>query len=176
MDLASRIILEKGDITKFTGDAIVNAANTSLALGAGVAGAIRRAGGQGIQEECDAIGPIPLGTAAITGAGSLPCRFILHAAAMGFGQPCTEASLRGAVLHCLRLCASNNVRSVAFPAVGMGVAGFPVETGAVLMLKVVLDFLAKNNIPDKVHFVLFDSETLEAFRKALSALPPQDRG
>jgi len=167
--ISSRIVLEKGDITKFHGDAIVNAANTGLALGAGVAGAIRREGGPAIQKECNAIGPIPLGTAAITGAGNLPCRFVLHAAAMGFGQPCTEASLKGAVLHCLRLCASNSIRSVAFPAVGMGMAGFPVGTGAPLMLKVVLDFLAKNDLPEKVHFVLFDAGTLEAFRKALSA-------
>ncbi|MDH5548744.1 MAG: macro domain-containing protein, partial [Gemmatimonadota bacterium] len=88
-----RILVRQGDITSYGGDAIVNAANNHLQLGAGVAGAIRRAGGGTIQEECDRHGPIRVGAAAITGAGTLSARWVIHAAAMG-DEPVSERSIR----------------------------------------------------------------------------------
>jgi O-acetyl-ADP-ribose deacetylase len=166
-----RIVIEKGDIIKFHGDAIVNAANTDLVLGGGVAGAIRRAGGPSIQEECKRIGPIPRGEAAVTGAGDLPVKYVIHAAAMGFSQPCTAQSLRQAVANSLKRCLENGVRSVAFPALGMGIAGFPLREGAQIMLQTVGDYLRERDHPEQVHFVLFDEDALQIFREAFRKQP-----
>jgi hypothetical protein len=102
MNWRSAIRITQGDITDSTCDAIVNAANNDLILGAGVAGAIRRKGGPAIQAECDRIGPIPLGEAAVTRAGNLPARYVIHAASMSLGQAATEENIRLATLNSLR--------------------------------------------------------------------------
>ncbi len=96
-----RIIIKQGDITDMEVEAIVNAANTELVLGSGVAGAIRKKGGDTIQEECDNIGRIPLGQAVITGAGKLKSKYIIHAAGMHLGGRVTEESLRECTMNCL---------------------------------------------------------------------------
>ncbi|MGE5445707.1 MAG: macro domain-containing protein, partial [Ignavibacteriales bacterium] len=101
MDLGNRIKILKGDITDMDVDAVVNAANTELLLGSGVAGAIRKKGGDSIQKECDRIGSISLGEAAITGGGNLKSRFVIHAAAMHIGGSVTEESLRVATKNSL---------------------------------------------------------------------------
>jgi O-acetyl-ADP-ribose deacetylase (regulator of RNase III) len=98
-----RIALCEGDITAAEVDAIVNAANSSLVLGAGVAGAIREKGGPSIQAECDAIGPIEVGDAAVTGAGDLPARFVIHAAGMALGGSASEESVRSCARRSLEL-------------------------------------------------------------------------
>src|SRR5262249_50469520 len=101
--MAERIVIQQGDITEMGTDAIVNAANNDLILGAGVAGAIYRKGGESIQKECKAIGSIPVGYAAITGGGNLKARFVIHAASMGLGGVRTTAkSLRTSTAHSLR--------------------------------------------------------------------------
>ena len=131
-----RLAVRKGDITTYDGDAIVNAANNHLILGAGVAGAIRRAGGPTIQEECDRHGPIPVGGAAITGAGRLPVRWVVHAAAMG-DEPVSERSIRDSTTASIRLAARQGVRRLAFPVLGSGIGGFDFRRAAEVMLEAV---------------------------------------
>lgn len=162
--LASRISIQQGDITDMQVDAIVNAANNDLMLGAGVAGAILRKGGEEIQRECDAIGSIPVGYAAITGAGNLPARFVIHAASMGLGGvPTTAKSLRTSVAHAFRLAADRELKSIAFPAIGTGVSGFPLAECAQIMLAEAVRHLQNGSPLLHVYFVLFDSSALRAF-------------
>jgi O-acetyl-ADP-ribose deacetylase (regulator of RNase III) len=134
--MAPRIAVRQGDLTTFDGDAIVNAANNHLQLGAGVAGAIRRAGGPTIQDECDRHGPIRVGEAAITGGGNLRARWVIHAAAMG-DEPVSERSIRDSTVASLRLAAANGVRRLAFPILGTGVGGFDFTRAATIMLDAV---------------------------------------
>jgi O-acetyl-ADP-ribose deacetylase (regulator of RNase III) len=133
--LGDRILIQQGDITEMDTDAIVNAANNDLVLGAGVAGAIARKGGESIQKECDEIGSIPVGYAAITGGGKLKARYVIHAASMGLsGERTTAKSLRTSTAHSLRLASERKLKSIAFPAVGTGVSAFPIEECAQIML------------------------------------------
>src|SRR5215470_19166971 len=133
--IEERIQIQQGDITEMDVDAIVNAANNDLLLGAGVAGAIARKGGESIQKECKEIGSIPVGFAAITGAGKLKARNVIHAASMGLGGARTTAkSLKTSTAHSLRLAAERNLKSIAFPAIGTGVSGFPMQECAQIML------------------------------------------
>lgn len=170
MALKERIILAKGDITEFDVDAVVNAANTDLILGAGVAGAIRKKGGPSIQEECDKIGRIPLGEAAVTKAGNLKAKFVIHAAAMGFKEDCTKESLKNAVLNSLKRCVENGIKSVAFPAIGMGIGGFPLNEGSKILLQTIISFLSENSIPEKVYIILFDGKIFDVFKREFENL------
>ena len=129
----TKVNVAQGDITEFAGDAIVNAANNQLILGAGVAGAIRRKGGPSIQRECDEHGAIRVGEAAITGAGDLPARFVIHAAAMG-DQPASRSSIEGSTRSALQLADQNRVKSIAFPILASGVAGFPLDDATRIMM------------------------------------------
>src|SRR5262252_2199663 len=123
----ARVLIITGDLVEQEVDAIVNAANNDLQLGGGVAGAIRRAGGPSIQDECDAHGPVNVGEAAITGGGTLGTRYVIHAASMSLGGRTTRSSLRSSMDHVFRLAQRNGVRSIAVPAVGTGIAGFPID-------------------------------------------------
>src|ERR1700722_8759101 len=123
MAIGERIEIRKGDITEADTDAIANAANNELQLGGGLAGAIRRKGGPGIQAECDRIGTIPVGGAAITSGGELKARHVIHAASMQLGGQTTAHALRSSTGHALRIAAQQRLKTVAFPAVGTGVAG-----------------------------------------------------
>ena len=125
----------RGDITTYGGGAIVNAANDHLVLGAGVAGAIRRRGGPAIQAECRRLGPIRVGEAALTGAGDLPCRYVIHAAVLG-EEPASERSIRDATRASLELAAAHQIRDVAFPILGTGVGGFPFRRAVEIMVGV----------------------------------------
>jgi len=124
--------VRQGDIATYDGDAIVNAANNQLQLGAGVAGAIRRAGGPSIQQECDRHGPIRVGEAAMTGGGNLEAKWVIHAAAMG-AEPVSEHSIRESTLASLALAAEGGIRRLAFPVLGSGVAGFEFKQAAEIM-------------------------------------------
>jgi O-acetyl-ADP-ribose deacetylase (regulator of RNase III) len=169
--LADRIIIQQGDITEMDVDAIVNAANNDLMLGAGVAGAILRKGGDSIQRECDEIGSIPVGYAAITGAGNLKARHIIHAASMGLGGVrTTTKSLRTSTTHSLRLAAERNLKSIAFPAIGTGVSGFPIDECAEIMLNEAIHHLQGETSLEKVYFVLFDSAASQIFRDTAQRL------
>ena len=120
-----KIGLRQGDLTEADVDAIVNAANNDLMLGGGVAGAIRVKGGPAIQQECDRIGTIPLGEAAITGAGLLRAHHVIHAASMRLGESTSEANLRAATRNSLKRADEHSLKTIAFPAIGTGIAGFP---------------------------------------------------
>ncbi len=169
--LTDRIAIQQGDLTEMDVDAIVNAANNDLVLGAGVAGAIARRGGEAIQRECDDIGSIPVGYAAITGGGKLKARHVIHAASMGLGGMSTTAkTLRTSTAHSLRLAAERNLKTIAFPAIGTGVSGFPMDECAQIMLTEALQHLKGESSLEKVHFVLFDTRSRDIFQTTLKAL------
>jgi len=159
----ARILLAEGDITAAEVDAIVNAANTQLQLGAGVAGAIARRGGPAIQAECDAHGPVPLGGVALTGGGSLPAKHVIHAAAMELGGQVGEASLRAATRASLALAAAHGFRTLAFPALGTGVGGFPMQRCAEVMLEEARRHLEGPTSLAEVRFVLFGEPAYRVF-------------
>lgn len=168
MNLEDKIKILKGDITDMDVDAVVNAANTNLLLGSGVAGAIRKRGGDSIQKECDEIGSIPLGEAVITGAGSLKSKFVIHAAGMHLGGGVTEESLRMATKNSLIGADEKGIRTIAFPAIGTGVGGFPVGRCAEVMIDVVSNHLEGGRTSlERVYFVLFDEPTYRAFDECL---------
>src|SRR5437588_3561306 len=108
--VAEKIVIRQGDLTEMDTDAIVNAANNDLVLGAGGAGAIRREGGEEIQRECDAIGSIPVGYAAITSGGKLKAKHVIHAASMSLGGPTTAETLRRSAAHTLRIAAERGLK------------------------------------------------------------------
>jgi len=152
-------------------EAIVNAANNELILGAGVAGAIHRKGGESIQRECDEIGSIPVGYAAMTGAGKLKARYVIHAASMGLGGVATTAkSLRTSTAHSLRLAAERNLKSMAFPAIGTGVSDFPMDECAQIMLNEVIQHLKGTTSLETVYFVLFDARARDVFQSTWEKL------
>jgi O-acetyl-ADP-ribose deacetylase (regulator of RNase III) len=167
--MRERIEVVLGDITDVEADAIVNAANTELILGGGVAGAIRRKGGLTIQAECDRRGSIRLGEAAVTGAGDLKARFVIHAASMNLGGSATEASVRNSVKNSYVRAHENAVKSIAFPAIGAGIAGFPIRQCAEIMMDETIRALQWDAV-EKVKFVLFDQICYEAFLEAYEAI------
>jgi len=162
-----QIEVMEADITEQQVDAIVNAANNDLILGGGVAGAIARKGGPSIQEECNRHGPIRVGEAAITGAGNLPARYVIHAASMRLGGKATAESIRSSVRHALQLAEQHGVRSIALPAVGMGIAGFPLNEGARLMMETLKAHIDNGTGLQLVRFCLFGQEAVQAFENAL---------
>jgi O-acetyl-ADP-ribose deacetylase (regulator of RNase III) len=161
----TRIRLEEGDITQAAVDAIVNAANTDLVLGSGVAGAIRTRGGPEIQRECDAHGPIGLGEVALTGAGALPARHVIHAAGMRPGGKVEETALRSCTRKALELAEARGLHSLAFPAIGTGVGGFSVQRCAEVMLEEVRAHVARGSRIDEVRFVLFGEPAYRVFEQ-----------
>ena len=169
-DWRAKIALRQGDLTDAEVDAIVNAANNDLMLGGGVAGAIRVKGGPAIQKECDKIGPIALGEAAITGAGRLRARHVIHAASMRLGESTSEENLRAATRNSLMRADENSLRTIAFPAIGTGIAGFPVERCAQVMLEEVRAHLEGPTTLERIDFVLFDHRSLEVFEQALAEM------
>ncbi|MGH9805368.1 MAG: macro domain-containing protein [Candidatus Acidiferrales bacterium] len=163
--MADKIVFEQGDITDAVADAIVNAANTDLQLGAGVAGAIRVKGGPEVQAECDRIGSIPLGEAAVTGGGKLKVKYVIHAASMRLGSLTTAESLRASTRNSLLRAAEKGIKTIAFPAVGTGIAGFPMDEGAEIMLEEVVAHLGGKTSLEQVRFVLFDAPSLRTFQE-----------
>jgi O-acetyl-ADP-ribose deacetylase (regulator of RNase III) len=161
--MSGRIVLLEGDITAQAVDAIVNAANSQLVLGAGVAGAIRSRGGPEIQAECDRIGPIAVGEAAVTGAGALPARFVIHAAGMPLGGEASEASVRSAMRAALARARERGCRSVAVPAIGAGVGGVPLQRCAEILLEEARGHLAGETSLEEIRFVLFGEPAYRVF-------------
>jgi len=164
------IHLSVGDVTESGADAIVNAANNDLILGGGVAGAIRRKGGEAIRRECSEIDSIPIGGAAITGAGNLKARYIIHAASMQLGGNATAQALRSSTAHSLRIASEKKLTSIAFPAVGSGIAGFPLRGCAEIMLRETAKHLSGATSLERVDFVLFDAAALKVFQGVFRAL------
>jgi O-acetyl-ADP-ribose deacetylase len=167
----SKVGLRQGDLTEAAVDAIVNAANNDLQLGGGVAGAIRRKGGPAIQAECDRIGTIALGEAAITTAGKLKARHVIHAASMRLGGTTSERSLRDSTRNSLKRADEARLESIAVPAIGTGIAGFPMDRCAQIMLEEVRAHLSGTTSLRRIEFVLFDRLALEIFERVFAAMP-----
>jgi O-acetyl-ADP-ribose deacetylase (regulator of RNase III) len=163
MAKSARIVIRQGDLTEIDVDAIVNAANNDLQLGGGVAGAIRRKGGPSIQEECDTIGSIPIGAAAATTGGNLKARHVIHAASMQLGGQTTAAALRSSTAYSLKIAREKGLKTIAFPAVGTGIAGFPLRECAEIMLREAVTHLQGETSLATIYFVLFDAPARQEF-------------
>ncbi len=159
--------LVQGDITKRDVDAIVNAANSHLQHGGGVAGAIVRKGGQVIQEESDRIGFVPVGHAAITGAGKLPCKYVIHAVGPRMGEGDEDNKLKNAVLSSLMLASGKGLKSVSMPAISSGIFGFPKDRCAEILVREALNYLKENpkSSLEAVEFCVYDDLTMGFFKK-----------
>ncbi|MBN2217498.1 MAG: macro domain-containing protein [Pirellulales bacterium] len=164
----------QGDITHQEVDAVVNAANCSLAGGGGVDGAIHRRGGPDIMRETDEKYPdgCPTGSAVISGAGNLPARHVIHAVAPVWsgGARGEAALLAGAYARCLELAVENGCSSIAFPSLGTGAYRYPLDQAARIALSTAIDFLNTRGRPELVRFVLFDAGAYGAFAAALEEL------
>ena len=168
-----RIELIKSDITKLTMDAIVNAANSGLTDGAGVNGAIHRAGGAVISEECRKIiatqGSCPTGEAVITKGGNLPARFVIHTVGpVWYGGHHDEAEkLASCYKNSLKLAVENKLSTIAFPNISTGIFGYPKKDAAEVAVKAVKEFLSNETTINKVFFVCFDDESLNIYHNLL---------
>jgi len=172
MEEKRRVIeIVKGDITEMETDAIVNAANNRLWMGAGVAGAIKRKGGQIIEEEAVRQGPIEVGEAVVTSAGSLKAKYVIHAASMGQDLKTDAEKIRRATRNSLRRAEELGIHSIAFPAIGTGVGGFPVDRAAEVMISEVKHFFREEaQSVERVVFVLFDDYSYQIFQEELRRL------
>ncbi len=168
--MPTKIYFQKGDITNMEVDAIVNAANNDLVLGSGVAGAIRRKGGPTIQEECERNGSIRVGEAAVTPGGNLKAYYVIHAASMRLGGSTTAESLRSSTRNSLLRAEEKGLKTMAFPAIGTGVAGFPMAECADIMIREVLEHLKSRSSLEKIHFVLYDDAALKVFEETYQKL------
>ena len=159
--------LLEGDITELSTDAIVNAANTQLVLGGGVAGAIRVKGGPAIQEECDKIGGTFVGGAVITGGGNLNAKYVIHAAGPRMGEGDEDEKLKNATLNSLKVADENNLKSISFPAISTGIFGYPVQKCAEIMLGTAIDYLRGETGLQRVVFCLFGQDSFSVFEEQL---------
>jgi len=158
--------LVSADLTERDVDAIVNAANSHLQHGGGVAGAIVRKGGQIIQDESNVIGHVPVGGAAITSAGRLKARFVIHAVGPRMGEGDEEAKLRRAVNSVLALAADKGLKSISMPAISAGIFGFPKDQCAKILVAGSVGFLKSNpgTSLELIEFCIFEKEALEYFK------------
>ncbi|MBI5266131.1 MAG: macro domain-containing protein [candidate division Zixibacteria bacterium] len=161
------IEITRGDITKADTEAIVNAANNNFWMGSGVAGAIKAAGGLVIEEEAMKKGPVMPGEAVFTGAGRLPFKGVIHAAVMGQDLRTRDTFIRQATIASLLLAETHKFKSVAFPAFGTGVGGFPITACANLMIRAVKGMEGRLTSVQRVQFCLFDDVAWKVFSDAL---------
>ena len=172
-DILLKIEVILGDITKQKVDAIVNAANSSLMGGGGVDGAIHRAGGSVILEECKKIisiqGGCPTGEAVITKGGNLPAKFVIHTVGPVWsgGKNNEPEKLRNCYRNSLQLAVENNLETIAFPNISTGVYGYPKREAAQIAIKTVTGFLESDHFITKVYFVCFDEENYQLYRSLL---------
>ena len=167
-----RIVVVEGDITKLKVDAIVNAANTSLLGGGGVDGAIHRAAGRGLLDECRTLGGCTTGEAKITQGYNLPAKWVIHTVGPVWhgGSHGEDELLASCYRNSLALAEQHGIRTIAFPAISTGVYGFPMERAARIAVKEVADFLERNAIVEKVMLVCFDKYAHDIFTKALKEI------
>ena len=172
----TKLSLIQGDITKQDTDAIVNAANSGLMGGGGVDGAIHRAGGPAILEECKKIrserGRLPTGQAVITTGGNLKARYVIHTVGPVWrgGQEGEPDLLASAYRESLQHAVENGVKTVSFPSISTGVYGYPVKQAAQVALQTVIDFTNEDNALSEIYFVLFDSTTYNVYEQTLKDL------
>jgi O-acetyl-ADP-ribose deacetylase (regulator of RNase III) len=164
--------LVQGDITGRDVDAIVNAANSHLQHGGGVAGAIVRKGGRIIQEESDRIGFVPVGHAAVTGAGSLPCKYVIHAVGPRMGEGDEDNKLKNAVTSSLKLASGKGLKSVSMPAISSGIFGFPKDRCAAILVKQAHDYLISTpeTSIETIEFCVYDVLTMGHFRTEIEKI------
>ncbi len=176
MSPKEKIELRQGDITKIAVDAIVNAANTSLLGGGGVDGAIHRAGGKEILDDCIMIrnrqGGCAVGEAVITTAGKLPAKYVIHTVGPVWngGSKGEEQLLQNAYHNSLSLAVTHGVRTIAFPGISTGIYHFPKDKAAAIALRTVSDFLNNNETIAKVIFVSFEAENHSIYQQLLLSL------
>jgi len=162
------IKLYKGDITTYDGDAIVNAANNHLWMGSGVAGAIKKKGGDDIEREVMSIGPVKVGEAVVTGAGKLDVDYVIHAVVMGQDLKTSEKIIREATQSVLMRCDELRIERVAFPALGTGVGAIPYDVCALAMLEEIFYYIEEEDTSLKeIAFYLYDDDALRSFGQAL---------
>lgn len=163
------VVLVQGDITEETTDAIVNAANEGLRGGGGVDGAIHRAGGPVIKEECRKIGYCPTGQAVVTSGGNLKARYVIHTVGPVYrgGNKGEAKLLESAYRQSLERASERGLKSLSFPAISMGVYGYPPGEGARIALRTVMAYLKEHKGIERVRFVLFDRKTFDVFKEAL---------
>ena len=164
------ISILQGDITAVEADAIVNAANNRLWMGGGVAGAIKRKGGKSIEDEAVRLGPIPIGEAVATTAGNLNAKYVIHAAGMGTDLRTDEEKIKNATLNSLIKADELGIESIAFPSIGTGVGGFPMDKAADIMLQTTITHIKGRTTLRKVTFVLYGNEAYETFERVLSRI------
>lgn len=167
--MLDKIELYQGDITRLGVDAIVNAANRSLLGGGGVDGAIHRAAGPELLQECRTLGGCETGSAKITKAYRLPARFVIHAVGPIYsGSPQDPLRLAGCYRTSLRLALENDVASIAFPAISCGVYGYPIADAVQVALDATVEFLATHDAPARVVFALFSHQFFTLYQRALA--------
>ncbi len=168
----STLAIVEGDITKETTEAIVNAANSGLRGGGGVDGAIHRAGGPTIMEECRKIGHCPTGQAVITTGGNLKAKYVIHTVGPVYsGGNRNEARLlKSAYLESLKMASKNSIRSLSFPAISTGAYGYPLNEAARIALKTAIDYLGEHPEIETVRFVLFGKHMHDIFTEELKKL------
>ncbi len=166
------LTLVHGDITEEAVDAIVNAANSYLKHGGGVAAAIVRKGGKMIQEESDQIGYVPVGKAALTTGGKLPAKYVIHAVGPRWGEGDEDNKLQSAVKSVLVLAEQKGFKRIALPAISAGIFGFPKERCAEIILKTIQNYFQEhpNSTIQEVRIVLFDQPTLNAFKSKFQVI------
>ncbi|WEK18128.1 MAG: O-acetyl-ADP-ribose deacetylase [Candidatus Pedobacter colombiensis] len=170
-DILNRIRIVKGDITRIPVDAIVNAANSSLMGGGGVDGAIHRAGGSAILDDCRKIvarqGGCKIGAAVITSAGKLPAKYVIHTVGPVYNSGNGKAAelLASCYQECLKLAVANQCKTITFPNISTGIYGYPKAEAAVIAVDTVKAFLAKHNEIEEVIFVCFDEENYNLIKK-----------
>lgn len=166
----TNIVLKRGDITEEETEAIVNAANSQLQHGGGVAGAIVRKGGPVIQQESDRIGYVATGNAAITSGGDLKARYVIHAVGPRMGEGDEDEKLRQATWNSLRLADEGLIKTVSFPAISTGIFGYPIERCAAVMLEAVRKYCKGETAIREIRFCLFDESAISVFEETAASV------
>src|SRR5918996_3944798 len=166
----TNILMKRGDITEEETEAIVNAANSQLQHGGGVAGAIVRKGGAVIQQESDRIGYVATGNAAITSGGDLKARYVIHAVGPRMGEGNEDEKLRQATRNSLRLADEGQIKTVTFPAISTGIFGYPIERCAAVMLEAVRKYCKGETAIREIRFCLFDESALKVFEETAASV------
>ena len=170
-DILERLEVHLGDITKLQVDAIVNAANKTLLGGGGVDGAIHRAAGQELLEECRRLGGCPTGEARITGGYNLSAKFVIHTVGPVYrGNPEDSRLLARCYENSLTLAVRYNVRTIAFPAISCGVYGYPIEDASRIAVDKIINFLDKDGGIEKIVFALFSPGDVEVYKKYIASM------
>jgi O-acetyl-ADP-ribose deacetylase (regulator of RNase III) len=169
--MQNKLKIIQGDITELKVDAIVNAANEALLAGAGVCGAIHRAAGPKLQEECRSVGSCPTGDARMTKGYELPAKYVIHAVGPVWhdGHHEEPSLLASCYIQSLNLALQHQLKTIAFPAISCGIFGYPIDQAAKIAVKTVSEFLKNHNEIDTITFVCFDKTIYDAYQHALSA-------